>query len=482
MQFPAILRMLGLFLMLFSFSMLTPLFVGLIFLSSSAQPFYYAFSLTFNVGFFLWFIFRNSKHEIKIHDGFFMVVTFWVVLSAFAAIPFCLPAGGNLSFVDGCFEAISGLTTTGASIIPDLEVISSPIKFYRQQLHFLGGMGIIVLAVAILPILGVGGMQLYRAEMPGPIKENKLTPRITETAKSFWYIYVGLTVICVALYYFFGMDLLDAVGEGFSTVATGGFTMHNQSIGYYNSAGIEWVAIVFMILSATNYGLHFVLVTQKTLHHYWHDHEFQTYIIWLLILTFIVTLGMSQFGSASQELPFVKKLFAVVALSTTTGFVSEPFASWPFFIPFIIMLGAIVGGCSGSTCGGIKMIRFVMLRKQVQRELHRLLHPHAVMRIKFGRNVLPYYVVQAIWGFVAAFIGFFIILLLILMSQGADFVTAFGASVASLANAGAGIGLVSHDYQGLTETSKWVMMIAMLAGRLEIFTLLILFTPMFWKH
>ncbi|NQY41830.1 MAG: potassium transporter [Legionellales bacterium] len=480
MCFPTILRLLGLFLIVFSFSMLSPLLVGMIFLAEESRPFYYSFGLTFSVGLFLWMIFRNKYTEIKVHEGFVIVVLFWVVSCSFAAIPFCLGDGGNLPLVDGLFEAVSGLTTTGASILENVDALSAPIKFYRQQLHFLGGMGIIVLAVAILPILGVGGMQLYRAEMPGPIKENKLTPRITETAKSFWFIYLGMNVICIILYKFAGMSLLDAIGEGFSTVATGGFSMHTNSFGYYNNPWIEYIAIIFMILSATNYGLHFLAITQKSFKCYWQDHEFQQYILWLLVFILIVTWAIEKYSVDS--VPFIKKMFAVISLATTTGLVSEPFANWPVFIPIVIMLGAIVGGCSGSTCGGLKTIRLMLLRKQVQRELHRLLHPNAVVRIKIGENVLPYYVVQAIWGYVAAFIGFFTILLIVLMSQGINLVTAFGAAVASMANAGAGIGDVSLNYHNLSEFSKYFMMLAMIAGRLEIFTLLILFTPMFWKN
>ncbi len=480
MCFPTILRLLGLFLMVFSFSMLTPLFVGMIFLSKESGPFYYSFSLTFNVGLFLWIIFRNHQNEIKMYDGFLIVVLFWVVSCSFAAIPFCLSAGGNLSLVDGLFEAVSGLTTTGASILENVDSLSYPVKYYRQQLHFVGGMGIIVLAVAILPILGVGGMQLYRAEMPGPIKENKLTPRITETAKSFWYIYVGMNITCITLFWFAGMSFLDAIGEGFSTVATGGFSMHANSFAYYNNTWIECIAMFFMILSATNYGLHFLAISQNSIKYYWQDHEFQQYILWLLIFIFIVVWGMEQYSTA--DISLIKKLFAVVSLATTTGFVSEPFANWPVFIPIVIMLGAIVGGCSGSTCGGLKTIRLMLLRKQVQRELHRLLHPQAVVRLKIGESVLPYYVVHAIWGYVAAFIGFFTILLIILMSQEINLVTAFGAAVAAMANAGAGIGDVAVNYYELTGISKCFMMLAMIAGRLEIFTLMILFTPMFWKN
>lgn len=481
MHLATIFRVLGLFLMLFSFSMLTPLFVGLAFMQKVAYTFYISFAWTFGVGFLFWLACTRPQHEIKIREGFLMVVIFWLVTSSFAAIPFYLSSGAGLSLVDSLFEAVSGLTTTGASILSDVDMFSNQLKYYRQQLHFLGGMGIIVLAVAILPFLGVGGMQVYRAEMPGPIKENKLTPRITETAKSFWLIYLSMTIVCMVLYKLAGMQTLDAIGEAFSTIATGGFTMHKNSFAYYQSDTIESIAMFFMLMSTTNYGLHFLAIAQRSIKCYWHDHEFQYYILWLLVLVFVVLFAMESYNFGNN-ISVVKKLFAIISLATTTGFVSEDFSLWPFFVPVVIMLGAVIGGCSGSTGGGIKVMRFMLLRKQVQRELHRLLHPQAVVRVKVGDSILPYYVVQAIWGFVAAFIGFFVVLLLILMSQGLDLTTAFGASVAALANAGAGIGEVANGYHHITDTSKWAMMLAMIAGRLEIFTLLILFTPMFWKQ
>lgn len=480
MHLAAIGRILGMLLMVFSCSMLTPLLVEWSFMQPIAKPFYLSFGITFGVGAWLWLLFRNSLANISVHDAFIIVVLFWIVLSGFASLPFWL-SDNNFSLLDSLFEALSGLTTTGASIIVDLQLLSKQLLYYRQQLHFLGGMGIIVLAVAILPVLGVGGMQLYYLEMPGPIKENRLTPRIKETAKSFWLIYLGMTLLCIGLYWLFGMELLDAIGEGFSTVATGGFTMHASSFKYYDSQAIELIAIIFMLLSATNYASHYLAITRNSINMYWQDYELQQYILWILFLIFIVLLGL-ELTNEYAELSLVRKIFPVVSLATTSGLIVENFSKWPSFIPIVIMLAAVVGGCAGSTAGGIKIIRWLVLRNQIKRELRRLLHPRGVFIIKLGQQVVRRPVLQAVSGFVAAFIGVLMILILILLSQGLDLFTAFGASIASLCNAGAGIGAVADNYAQLTDISKCSLMFAMLAGRLEIFTVIILFTPIFWKQ
>jgi len=343
-------------------------------------------------------------------------------------------------------------------------------------------MGIIVLAVAILPMIGVGGMQLYRAETPGPMKDSKLTPRITETAKTLWYLYVGLTVLCSLAFWWAGMDLFDAIGESFATISTGGFSMHDTSFAYYNSATIELIATFFMILGGTNFALHYLALAGRSLSSYWRDEEFRAYIFLLAGFSLVVALGLSWlkvYSSPHQAL--VKSIFNVVSLMTTTGFVSAPIADWPSFLPVLIMVVALIGGCAASTSGGIKVIRLLLMHKQGAREFHRLVHPNAVASIKFGRQVLPDHVLQAMWGFIASFIGLFVLLLLVLLANGLDFTTAFGALTAAIANAGAGIGHVSTNFYSLSKMTKWVLIFAMLIGRLEIFTLLVLFTPAFWR-
>lgn len=482
MQLASLLRILGVFLIVYSFTMLIPICVDWYFAEKNYEPYLLAFLFTFGTGFILWYVFRSCNHELKIADGFLIVVLFWFVLSLFGSIPFMmLGQHPMINFVDALFEAVSGLTTTGASILTDLDHMSLSIRYYRAQLQFLGGMGIIVLAVAILPVLGIGGLQLYRAEVPGPIKESKLTPRITETAKTLWYIYVGLTISCILAYWAAGMDWIEAICEGFATTSTGGFSLHQQSFAYYDSRMIELIAIVFMILGATSFSLHFITINRLRLQHYWQDEEFRTFIYWLMIGTGAVYIGLLYHAVQNEAYPFLHALFAVVSLSTTTGFVASSFANWPAYIPLLIMIWAIIGGCAGSTCGGIKIIRMMLLKKQVNRELHQLIHPQAVMVIRFGSLILPNQVLQAMWGFLAAFFSIFTLSVLLLLAAGMDAISSFGAVASTLTNAGAGIGSISENFHELSNISKYILILDMLAGRLEIYTLLILFTSIFWR-
>lgn len=483
MHLAIILKILGLVLILFSFSMVPPMVVDLIYHEMASKPFFAAFAITMTSGLACWVPFRMLKYDLKIRDGFVVVVLLWLVLCWFASIPFLLTENLNKSFTDAMFESTSGLTTTGASVFTNLENMSHALLYYRQQLQFLGGMGIIVLAVAVLPMLGVGGMQLYRAEIPGPVKDSKLTPRITETAKALWYIYVGLTMSCILGFWASGMELFDAVGEGLSTVATGGFSVHDQSFAYYNNAAAELIAAVFMLLSGANYSLHFIALRRTSLDHYFQDVEFRTYlsIIGLTVLLVSIVLWQHQtypdYGKA-----LIKSIFNVVSMATTTGLESDRFELWPTFVPYLMLFVAMIGGCAASTAGGMKVLRILLLQEQAFRELKRLIHPNAVITLKFGKQVLSEDVIQAMWAFIATFIFLFIVLMLALMANGCDFETSFGALVASLANAGNAIGDVSAHFGGLNTQSKWILIFAMIAGRLEIFTLLILFTPGFWRR
>lgn len=482
MQIKTVLRLLGLLLVLFSLSMLTPLIINLIFHESFMLPFVAAFACTLGTGVILWGSYRHHQQELKIRDGFLIVVLFWFVLCFFASLPFlfALPEGSSLT--DALFESVSGFTSTGASIIKRLDGLPHALLFYRQQLQFLGGMGIIVLAVAILPMLGVGGMQLFRAETPGPMKDSKLTPRITHTAKALWFIYFLLTLLCALCYWGAGMDWFDALGESFATVSTGGFSMHDASFAYYQSDTIEGIACFFMLLGGTNFALHFIAVKKRSLKHYWQDEEFRYYLGFLFMASLVVSISLVSYGffSANSH-AFIKSLFNVISLATTTGFISAPFGTWPTYIPVLIMLLAIIGGCAASTSGGIKVLRALLLYKQSKREMVRLLHPNAIIPIKFGKHRLPEPILQSMWGFISVFIALFLILMIIFMALGNDFITAFSAITASLANAGAGIGSISVTFSELNLPSKWLLMFAMIAGRLEIFSLLILFSRQFWQ-
>ena len=477
------LRILGVFLMLFSFSMLVPAGVSYYFNDGSSVAFIQSFTLTFGFGLICWFYTRDAKQELKTRDAFLITVLFWSVLSLFGALPLLLSNHIHLSITDAIFESVSGFTTTGASVLTHgPQSLPDAMRYYLQQLQFLGGMGIIVLAVAILPMLGIGGMQLYRTETPGPLKDSKLTPRIAQTAKALWYIYVGLTIACIVSFWLAGVDLFDAIGEAFGTVSTGGFSMHNDSFSYYQDDRIELIGALFMFLGGTNFSLHFIAFQNRNPLSYWQDTEFRTYVYILLISIIGVTVMLDYYGMfANTSTAFVKATFNVVSLMTTTGLTSANFSIWPSFVPFFIMILAIIGGCGASTSGGMKVIRVLLLEKQVLREIRHLIHPHIVDSIKLGNSNLPDRLIQSIWAFISAFIGLFIILYLMLLACGLDVTTAFGALVAAQANAGAGIGNVSEGFYHLSTFAKWILMFGMLAGRLEIFTLLVLFTPSFWQ-
>jgi len=483
MHFAPIARIVGMLLMLFSITMLPPILMALYLHESILYPLFLSCCITLLTGYVLWSPFRTKNIELKSRDGFLIVVLFWTVLSLFASLPFIFATAHHISPTDAIFEAVSGLTTTGASVFTNLELLPRALLLYRQQLQFLGGMGIIVLAVAILPMLGIGGMQLYRAETPGPMKDSKLTPRITETAKALWFIYFGLIVLCAISYWAMGMTPFDAIGESFATVSTGGFNMHDSSFAYYHSFKIEIVSIIFMVLGATNFALHFMAIQRRRLTPYFKDIELRTYII-MLTLASILTTTLLLYYHDYEDLfsAIVQSVFNVVSLSTTTGFTSAPFYLWPTMLPVFIMVLAIIGGCGASTSGGLKMIRVQLMFKQSLREIKRLIHPNAIIHLRFGDFALPERLIQSIWAFIAAFIVLFIILLLAMMATGIDFETSFGSIVAGISNAGAGIGKVAKNFEGLNPTSKWIMIFAMLAGRLEIFTLLVIFTPSYWRR
>jgi trk system potassium uptake protein len=471
MQYAVVQRILGILLSLFSLTLLPPIMIAWWSHDNSVQGFLSAFILIIIIGLCLWFPVRNIKNELKLRDGFVVVVLFWLGLGLTGAIPFILSETPHLTFTDAIFESMSGLTTTGATIMTDIDDLPKS----------LGGMGIIVLAVAILPILGIGGMQLYRAETPGPMKDSKLTPRITETAKALWYIYLGLTVVCCLLYWAAGMTFFDAIGHSFSTVSIGGFSTHDQSIGYYNSVWIETIAIVFMLLSGINFTLHFFAWRNQSIRPYWQDTELKGYLGILGSICLISCAYMllnADYTDASTMI--MEALFQSISIATTTGFTTTQYQNWPSFLPMLLLFASFLGACAGSTGGGIKVVRVLLLFKQGIREIKRLIHPNALFVIKLNNKPVQERVINAIWGFFAAYILVFIFLQLILMSTGLDSITAFSAMASCMNNMGPGLGDVSENYGSINDVAKWVLCIAMLMGRLEIFTLLVLFSPIFW--
>lgn len=483
MQLTVIQRILGILLSLFSLTMFPPLLISFITNDGAMIPFLSAFAFILSLGLILWFPVRNIKNELRLRDGFVVVVLFWVGLGLTGSVPLILASTPELSITDAVFESISGLTTTGATIIVGLDHLPKSILFYRQELQWLGGMGIIVLAVAILPMLGIGGMQLYRAETPGPIKDNKLTPRITETAKALWYIYLSITIACAFAYWLAGMTAFDAVAHSFATVSIGGFSTHDASIGYFESPLIETVAIFFMLLAGINFSLHFISWKNTSIRAYWQDAELRAYMTILFMICFVCAMYHLIIGDYDHlGKAFEDSIFQTVSIATTTGFTTAEYQSWPGFLPLLLLFSSFIGACAGSTGGGIKVIRMLLVFKQGMREIKRLVHPSAIFIIKLGNKPISERVIEAVWGFFAAYIAIFVILLLALMATNLDQVTAFSALAACMNNLGPGLGDVSQHYGDINSVAKWILCFAMLLGRLEIFTLLVLFTPTFWRR
>jgi len=343
-------------------------------------------------------------------------------------------------------------------------------------------MGIVVLAVAIFPMLGIGGMQLYRAETVGPVKTHKLRPRIAQTAKALWSIYVGLIILCALAFWAAGMTLFDAIGESFSTVSTGGFSMHDLGFAHYHSALIDNIAVFFMLLGATNFSLHFMFLRRRSLSVYSNDSEFFSFLLLLILVITIVSATLIHYQEYNYSTAIHNAIFMVVSMATTTGFTNSEFNLWPTFVPYLIIFVAMIGGCSGSTSGGIKVLRLKLIQSQGLREFNRLIHPQAVVSMKLGNDVLPDSIVQSIWGFISVYIVLFATLLLGLLGTGMNMRTAFGSLASCIANAGATIGSTATSFYYVSKTAKWIFMFAMIAGRLEVFTLLVLFVPSYWRR
>ncbi len=482
MHFTIIFRILGILLMLFSLTLFPPILVSVWFEDQNQSAFWWAFIITFATGLIAWFPVHNIKQDLRTRDGFLVTALFWSVLGLFGALPFMFSNGLQLSFTDATFESLSGLTTTGATVITGLDALPKSILYYRQQLQWLGGIGIIVIAVAILPMLGIGGMQLYRAETPGPVKDSKLTPRITETAKALFLIYLSLTVVCALSYWLAGMSLFDAICHAYATVAIGGFSTHDASMGFFQSETIMAICVFFMIVSGINFALHFYSWQDRRLGHYLRDPEFRLYISAILLgccLTIFFLYHYEIFGISES---ITHGVFQLVSILTTTGFATTDFSAWPSILPFMLLYFAFMGGCGGSTGGGIKVIRILLIIKQGVREIHRLIHPNAIIPIKVGSTSVSDRVVDAVWGFFSVYVFAYFMMFLVLVGTGLDVITAFFAVGACINNLGPGLGEVAAHYGDINSTAKWVLCFAMLLGRLEVFTLLVLFSPMFWRR
>ena len=480
MQIKSVIRILGLLLMLFSLAIIPPIIVSLVFQDNETWSFFYAGILIFVSGLLLWLPAAQAKTDLKLRDGFVIVVLFWFVLSSFASLPMILSDSLQISITNAIFESVSGLTTTGATILSGIDALPESILFYRQYLQWLGGLGIIVLAVAVLPMLGVGGMQLYKAEVAGPIK-NKITPRITETAKWLWVVYLTMTILCGLGYYFAGMTIFDSICHSFSTIAIGGFSTHDASFGFYDNQWIELVAIIFMLAAGLNFSLHYLAFKNKSIQAYKDDNESFSFIFITIFISILTILYVYQLTSEMNTREVIRNTFYAVSISTTTGFTNANYFNYVGFLPILLILFSFVGGCAGSTAGGMKVIRVILLLKQGYRELIRLIHPNSKIKVKVGNSAINERTLETIWGFFAIYVFVFFTVMLLLMLSGLDFLTSFSAVAATINNLGPGQGEVINNYSNLTDVNKWILSFSMIVGRLEIFTLLVIFTPDFWR-
>ncbi|MBT3277327.1 MAG: potassium transporter, partial [Candidatus Thioglobus sp.] len=446
MQFSIVFKTIGLLLMVFSLTQLPPIVVDTIYQQQEASSFLAAFALTFISGLLFYLPFRKSTKDFRIREGVLVVVSFWFVLSLFATTPFLLSESLSMGFSDAFFESMSGLTTTGATVLSGLDDLPMAILYYRQQLQWLGGMGIIVLAVAILPMLGVGGMELYHAESSG-ISKDRLTPKLTQTAKALWKIYLSFTVVCAVAYYLAGMSIFDAIGHSYSTVAIGGFSTHDLSIGYFDSVTVESVAIVFMFLAGINFSLHFFVWRKKNILEFFKDSEFKAY---LLVLSFLSVLIVGYLWNSgyyqTPEGALRYGIFQGVSMATTTGFASVDFSLWPFMLPVLLIFASFVGACAGSTGGGIKVVRVLLMFKLAMKEIKKFIHPNAQINIKLNQRSVAESTLVSVWGFFSLYVIAFIFIMIALMFTGMDQVTSFSATAASINNLGPGLGDVAQNY------------------------------------
>ena len=482
-RFAPVYRALGMIIMLFGLTMLAPLILSYVVNDGAQTSYDEAFALTMLSGFYLWYRYRRCKRELNIRDGFLMVVLVWTVLPAFAAIPLMVQLG--ISHTDAYFETVSGLTTTGSTVLSNIDTLPMSINLWRHQLVWVGGMGLIVLAIAILPLLGIGGRQMFKAETPGPMKESSLTPRIAETAKGLWKVYFVFTVLCALAYWLAGMDRWDAVMHAFSTMGLGGFSTRDAGLGHYASLQIEIVAVVFALISGINYATHYMAFAGFSWQAYRRDPELPYFLGALAVSTVALSaylIYLDVFPDAATALRHVA--LHVVSLSTSLGLATTDYGQWPMFAQLWMLFLGSFAACSGSTGGGIKMIRAMILYKQVYRELVLAMHPRAVYPARVAGVPVEQKIVAAVMAFGFIYMVSIVSLTLLMSASGLDILTGFSAVVASINNTGPGLNLVgpSSTFAVLSDFQTWLCCFAMLLGRLEIFTLLVVLTPSFWRR
>jgi trk system potassium uptake protein TrkH len=481
MRLTVIIRTLGVLFLLFSTTLLPPIALSLWYRDGGVEHFSITFGIALVIGLALWLPFRRDAHTIRSRDGFLIVALMWSAMSLLGSVPFMLAL--EVSFPDAFFESVSGYTTTGATVLVGLDAMPPSILFYRQEIQWLGGIGVIVLAVALLPMLGIGGMQLYKAETAGPLKDERFTPRLARTARGLVVVYIVLTAACAVSYWVAGMSAFDAVAHSFSSVATAGYSTHDASLAFFDSVPIEIVATVFMFIGGISYNEHFIVWRTLHLQRYGRDTQTRAFVLLVAMATALTTLVLfltGTYDSIAESLRYAA--FEVVSVFTTTGFGIADFSLWPLALPVALIFLGLIGGCAGSSAGGIKVIRFVVLFKQVGIHIHRLIHPQAIRRMKVDGQPLPDAVVEAIGGFFAVYVVVFFIFMALAMMDGMDQVTAFGAVAATISNLGPGLGDVAITFADVSPHGKVMFSLAMLFGRLEIYTFLVLLTPAFWRR
>lgn len=478
------LNALGLIIVMFGLLMLFPLTVSWALGDGAAPAYDQAILITVAAGLALWLATRRRRRDLRVHDGFLLVAATWVILPVFGALPLIsyLP---ELSPTDAYFEAVSGLTATGGTVLTGLDALPTSINLWRTFMHWIGGMGVIVLVVAILPLLGIGGRQLFKAEVPTPMKESSLTPRIAETAKGLWLTYILLTLACGFSLWLAGLDGWDAVIHAFSVTGLGGFSNKDASLGYFHNVGVEAVAMVFALASALNFATHYLALSRRSVQPYLRDPEIPFFFGVLIFSIALLTAYLMQFNAHADLFSTVRYVaFHVVSISTSLGLATYDYTLWPMFAQiWVLFLGSFIA-CSGSAGGGIKMMRAIILYKQVLREIIRSLHPNAVRPVRLGSQPVSEGILHAVLGFSFIYMVTIVTLTLVLSATGLELITAFSAVVACLNNTGPGLDAVgpASNYQGLSDFQTWVLAFTMILGRLEIFTFLVVLTPSFWRR
>lgn len=480
-RFKIVIHLCGILVMLYSLTMIPPMLFALVEKERTFFAFLSTFAMAFFAGLACCLSTRQSRVHLETRDGFVIIVLFWLLFSAISALPLWLDDNLNLPLADAMFEGVSGITTTGASVFHDVSSLPRSILYYRAQLNFVGGLGVIVLAVAVLPLLGIGGMKLYQSEMPGPFKEERLTPRLADTAKSLWLTYMLLGASCIFAFWLAGMPLFDSLCHGLSTVSLGGFSTQTQSIGYYQSAPIELVAGAFSLLSAVNFTLWFVAIANRSLKPFRRNAELRFFFLIAGIIVAIVTLQVWRAGMYALPESFVHAFFLSSSMMTDNGLATADYASWPTHIIVLLLAASFFGGCVGSTCGGIKALRFLILLKQSRQEVHQLAHPRAILSVRVGKTVINERVQRSVWSFFFLYVLTTCVFIGLLNSQGYDLLTSFASVAACINNMGLGFGATADGFSGLNGFSKYLMCAAMLLGRLEIYPVLILLSRTFWR-